>query len=145
MLRREAVPLFTVLAEALPRSDAATVIVLRNGKEMTLSLSRSQDLSTSIVTGDALRVIATIKQFVYVGGDVTSAGEKELRQGMTLTQVVMATGGTRAESQNKARITRRDSAGFLKSAEYNLSSIEAGKTPDPLLQPGDRIEVKRSM
>jgi protein involved in polysaccharide export with SLBB domain len=145
MLRREAVPLFTLMAEALARSDAATAIVLRNGKEIILSLAKSQDLSTLIVAGDSIRVLATAKQFVYIGGDIVSTGERELRDGMTLTQVLLASGGVRRDSQNKARVTRRDSSGLLKSEEYNLNTIEAGKAPDPLLQPGDRIEVKRSM
>jgi len=143
ILRREAMPLFTLLAEALPRSDATTVTVIRNGKETNLSLAQNEDLTMLVMSGDVVRVAATIKQFVYVTGDVASAGEKEFREGMTLTQLLMASGGVRGA--NTVRIARRDASGFLKSEGHNLKAIEEGKAPDPLLQPGDRIEVKRGM
>ena len=143
ILRREAVPLFAILAEALPRPDAAVVTLVRNGKEITFSLATNSDMSTLVMSGDTIRVSARAKQFVYVGGDVVTSGEKEFREGMTLTQLVLASGGVRGQSN--VRIARRDASGLLKSEEYNLKAIEDGKRPDPLLQPGDRVEVKRSM
>ena len=145
VLRREAMPLFTLLAEALPRSDAATVTVVRNGKETNLSLSRSEELSMLVMPGDLIRVSAASGQFIYVGGEVTSAGEKELRQGMTLTQALLASGGVRSGRQFIAKISRRDATGFLRSQDHDLKAIEQGKTADPLLQAGDRIEVRSGM
>lgn len=145
VLRREAMPLFTLLAEALPRSDAATVTVVRNGKETNLSLSRGDELSMLVMSGDVIRVSASTGQFVYVGGDVTSAGEKELRQGMTLTQALLAAGGVRQDLRLTAKISRRDGAGFLRSQDHDLKAIEQGKAADPLLQAGDRIEVRSGM
>jgi len=35
--------------------------------------------------------------------------------------------------------------GFLVTSEYNVRAIEAGKAPDPVLEAGDRIEVKRGV
>jgi len=145
VLRREAMPLFTLLAEALPRSDAATVTVVRNGKETNLSLSRSDELSMLVMPGDVIRVSASAGHFVYVGGEVTSSGEKELREGMTLTQLLLAAGGVRADRSFSAKISRRDATGFLRSQDYNLKAIEQGKAADPLLQAGDRIEVRSGM
>lgn len=144
-LRREAMPLFTLLAEALPRSDAATVIVVRNGKESNLSLSRSEELSTLVMPGDVIRVLASAPQFVYIGGEVGSAGEKELRSGMTLTQLLLTAGRVRPDHQLTAKISRRDASGFLTSQQHNLRAIEEGKAADPLLQAGDRIEVRAGM
>ena len=144
-LRREAMPLFTLLAEALPRSEAAAVTVVRNGKETNLSLGRSDELSMLVLPGDVIRVSAAAAEFVYLGGEVASAGEKELRQGMTLTQLLLAAGRVRPDQQLTAKISRRDASGFLKSQDYNLSAIEAGKAADPLLQAGDRIEVTAGM
>jgi hypothetical protein len=43
------------------------------------------------------------------------------------------------------KVARREANGFLKSNDYNLQAIEAGKSQDPLLEAGDRIEVTRSM
>lgn len=145
VLRREAMPLFTMLAEALPRSDAATVTVVRNGKETNLSLSRSDELSMLVMPGDIIRVSPAMGLFVYVGGEVATAGEKELRQGMTLTQLLLAAGGVRQDRQFTAKISRRDATGFLRSQDHNLKAIEQGKAADPLLQAGDRIEVRSGM
>jgi protein involved in polysaccharide export with SLBB domain len=145
VLRREAMPLFTLLAEALPRSDAATVTVVRNGRETNLSLSRNDELSMLVMSGDVIRVSPAAGLFVYVGGEVATAGEKELRQGMTLTQLLLAAGGVRQDRQFTAKISRRDGTGFLRSQDHNLKAIQQGKAADPLLQAGDRIEVRSGM
>ena len=145
VLRREAMPLFALLAEALPRPDAATVTVVRSGKETNLSVSRTEELAMLVMPGDLIRVSPASGLFVYVGGEVTSAGEKELRQGMTLTQLLLAAGGVRQDRQFTARISRRDGSGFLRTQDHNLKAIEQGKAADPLLQAGDRIEVRSGM
>ena len=145
VLRREAMPLFALLAEALPRSDAATATVVRNGKETNLSLSRNDELSMLVMPGDVIRISPASGLFVYVGGEVATAGEKELRHGMTLTQLLLAAGGVRQDRQFTAKISRRDATGFLRSQDHNLKAIEQGKAADPLLQAGDRIEVRSGM
>jgi protein involved in polysaccharide export with SLBB domain len=101
-------------------------------------------MSTLVLPGDIIKVsggnsVAT--RFVYVGGDVAARGEKEFRDGMTLTQAILSAGGVTRGSRINVRVARRDSGGFLKSSEYNLRLIEDGKSQDPLLQAGDRIEV----
>lgn len=144
-LRREATPLFAVLAEALPRADATTVTVVRNGKETILSLSRTDELSMPVIAGDVIRVAASAVQFVYIGGEIAAAGEKELRPGMTLTQLLMAAGGVRKDRPFTAKISRREPSGFLRAQDHNLKAIEEGKAADPLLQAGDRIEVRSGM
>ncbi|HEX5702791.1 MAG TPA: polysaccharide biosynthesis/export family protein [Pyrinomonadaceae bacterium] len=145
VMRREAMPLFTLLAEALPRSDAATVTVVRNGQETSLSVNRTDELSMLVMPGDVIRVSPASGLFVYVGGEIAAAGEKELRQGMTLTQLLLAAGGVRQDRQFTAKISRRDGSGFLRSQDHNLKAIEQGKAADPLLQAGDRIEVRSGM
>jgi protein involved in polysaccharide export with SLBB domain len=142
ILRREAMPLFALLAEALPRADATTAILNRNGKETTLSLANNNDMSTLIMSGDVVKISAPAKEFIYVGGDVTSPGEKEFRSGMTLTQALLTSGGARA---TKVTIAKRNADGLLNTREYDLQQINQGKAPDPVLEAGDRIEVKRSL
>ena len=98
--------------------------------------------------GDAVRVSGSagiVKHFIYVGGNVTSPGEKEFRDGMTLTQAVMSAGGISRSGKTSVRVSRRNLDGFLAAREYSLRSIEEGKSPDPLLQAGDRIEVIQGM
>jgi len=64
---------------------------------------------------------------------------------MTLTQAVMSAGGISRSGKTSVRVSRRNQQGFLTASDYNLRSIEEGKSQDPLLQAGDRIEVIQSM
>lgn len=147
-MRREAMPLFAVMAEALPRPEAALATIVRDGKSQTLSLSDVPSMSTLVLAGDVIKVsggTSAAARFVYVGGDVASRGEKEFRDGMTLTQAILSAGGAVIGKPARVRVARRDANGFLKSIEYNLDLIEAGKSQDPLLEAGDRIELIRSM
>jgi protein involved in polysaccharide export with SLBB domain len=144
VLRREVMPLYAILAEALPRPEATGVSLVRNGSETNLSLANNQDMATLVMSGDAIKVSASAKQFVYLGGDVVSGGEKEFREGMTLTQAILTAGGAR-EAKCKVRIARRGANGFLANQEYSLPAIVEGKAADPLLQAGDRIEVQRGV
>ena len=143
VLRREAMPLFAILAEASPRSDATVATINRNGKETTLSLTNNSDMSTLVSSGDVIKISSPAKEFVYVGGDVASPGEKEFRAGMTLIQAVIASGGGRTSV--KATIAKRSAEGLLTTREYDLQQINQGKAPDPMLEAGDRIEVKRAL
>ncbi len=144
ILRREAMPLFAILAEALPRAEASNATISRSGKDILVSLTNNEQMATLVLPGDAIKVAATTKQFIYVGGDVAVAGEKELRPNMTLMQALLAAGGVPRELR-AARIARRTAAGLLATQEYNLAAISEGRSADPLLEAGDRIEVKRGV
>jgi protein involved in polysaccharide export with SLBB domain len=146
VLRREAMPLFAVLAEALVRPEATTATILRNGKEGdALSLKDDQATATLVMPGDIIKLSGgpmAAKKFFYVGGDVGAPGEKAFREGMTLTQALLSAGGA-SPSGKTIKVARRNGNGFLSTNEYNLRSIEDGKTADPVLEAGDRIEVVR--
>ena len=148
VLRRESMPLYAVLAEASVRPEAATVTITHNGKEGTsLSLKDESAMSTLIYSGDTIKVSggsASASQYFYVGGDVAAPGEKTLRSGMTLTQVLLSAGAD-LSTKRVAKIARRDPNGLLSTVEYDVKSIAQGKTPDPQIVAGDRIEVKRGM
>lgn len=148
ILRREAMPLYALLAEASPRPEAIHATVVHGDKEQNVSLSDSQGLSMLVLPGDTVRVSGSAgiaKHFIYIGGNVTSPGEKEFRDGMTLTQAVMSAGGISRSGKTSVRVSRRNPDGFLNASEYNLRAIEDGKLQDPLLHAGDRIEVIQSM
>lgn len=146
ILRREAMPLFAVLAEALVRPEATVATILRNGKEGdALSLKDDQAMAMLVMPGDIIKLSGgpiAAKKFFYVGGEVNAPGEKTFREGMTLTQALLSAGGA-SQSGKTVRVARRNASGFLSTNEYNLRSIEDGKTPDPMLEAGDRIEVTR--
>ncbi len=148
VLRREAMPLYAVLAEALPRTEATAVTIIRGGKNESLSMANEQSMSTLVKAGDIIKVSgesAAPKRFVYVGGDVASSGEREFREGITLTQALLAAGGVARGEKASAKVARRNVSGFLVTNEYNVRAIEEGKAPDPVLEAGDRIEVKRGV
>jgi protein involved in polysaccharide export with SLBB domain len=142
VLRREAMPLFALLAEAQPRADATTAVLNRNGKETTLSLANNNDLSTLVMSGDVVKISSAAKEFIYIGGDVAAPGEKEFHSGMTLTQALLASGGART---TKVTIAKRNADGLLNTRQYDLQQINQGKATDPVLEAGDRIEVKPSL
>jgi len=144
-LHREAMPLYTVLAAALPRADATAATIVRAGKvQPPLPLLDQKAMSTLVFPGDVIRINgkSDTKQFFCVGGQVASPGEKDLRTGMTLTQGLMACGGVTRGAGTAVKVSRRNSDGFLVTSEYDLRAIETGRSPDPLLQAGDRIEVR---
>lgn len=148
MLRREAMPLYTVLAQALVRPEATIATVTRNGKETDpIDLKDNQAMSRLVVAGDIIKISAAHQsnQYLYVGGEVGSPGEKVFRAGMTLTQALLSAGGAARSPKTTIRVSRRDAGGYLTTTEYNLRSIEEGKTQDPLIEAGDRIDVSGAM
>lgn len=144
-LRREAVPLYAVLAEALPRPEASVAILVREGKEHIVTLNNEVAMATLVLPGDVIRISSSPARFIYVGGNVASPGEKEFRTGMTLTQALLAAGGVNRNSKNSVKVARRNGSGFLLSNEYDLRAIEEGRAQDPLVETGDRIEVTRGL
>jgi protein involved in polysaccharide export with SLBB domain len=147
VLRREAVPLYVVLAESFPRPDAGRVVIISRatGQTKTLDLSDSNALNELVANGDVINVQPRPREFFYIGGQVGAAGQKDFNPGMTLTQAILASGGLAREAGAKVRVAvaRQGADGRLVTAEYDLREIEAGRVPDPRIQPGDRIEVGR--
>ena len=148
ILRREAMPLYALLAEALPRAEATVVTILRGSKIETVAINNEAQMSMLVLSGDQIKVSGngvSARGFVYIGGDVASPGEKEFREGMTLTQALISAGGVPRSDKITVKLARRNAGGFLTASEFNVQSIQEGKTQDPLLQAGDRIEVIRNL
>jgi protein involved in polysaccharide export with SLBB domain len=147
-LRREAVPLYVVLAEAQPRPEAGKATILRpGGQSFTIDLSDTNAAAALVFPGDVISLSApppAPPQYFYIGGQVTSPGQKDFHAGMTLTQAVLASGGVTRYAGSKVKVSRQGANGLLVKTEYNLKQIEDGKIPDPVLQAGDRLEVSRS-
>jgi len=102
-------------------------------------------MASLVLSGDTIRVSGgnlAPAQFIYVGGDVATPGEKTFRTGMTLTQTILTAGGNLSATKS-VKIARRNAAGLLTTVEYDVNSIAQGKIPDPQMVPGDRIEVRR--
>jgi len=150
ILRREAVPLFALLAESMVSPDATLAVITHNGKDGSpISLKDDKAMATPVVSGDVIRITGNApvptNKFVYISGNVVAPGEKMFRDGMTLTQAVIAAGGVQRSTGNKVKVSRQNQNGFLAASEYDLSLISEGKAQDPQLQAGDRIEVNQKM
>lgn len=144
-LRREAVPLYTILAEALVLPEAARATVTRAGRPpMIIDVKDANHAATLITTGDVIKVSGlppAPTEFFYIGGAINSPGQKPYHAGLTLTQSILASGGAAGNAGDRIKVSRLGNNGRLISQEYNLKRIQLGRAIDPVLQKGDRIEV----
>jgi polysaccharide export outer membrane protein len=142
VLRREAIPLYVVVADAQPLPEAARATIVRNesGETFEIDLAQASEMNLLVRAGDVITLQPNVTQFVYVGGEVKLPGEKIYRRGLTLTQAIIAAGGVTPKSK-QARLGRDDGKGFLVVTRYKLKDIESGKAPDPVIKPGDRIMI----
>lgn len=146
ILRREAIPLYVVIAEAQPKPEAGRAIVISHstGKATNVDLGDAAGLNMLVQAGDVVNLVVRPPEFFYAGGELSSPGQKDFHTGLTLTQALLAAGGVTAQAGSKVKVARAGADGRLVSTEYDLRQIEAGAVPDPLLQAGDRVEVPRA-
>ena len=141
VLRREAVPLYVIIADAQPRPEAEEVrVVSIAGQKATVSLGDAAALNLLVRPGDVITVEKSLPQFFYIGGLVSAPGQKNFRAGLTLTQAILSSGGELSRG-GTVHLLRQDGKGFLTTTTYKLKSLTAGKEADPLIRPDDRIEV----
>lgn len=149
-LQREAMPLFIVRAEAVVQAKANVAIIKRaNSETETIKLSDPKSDEVLIFPNDIVEFKSdelfvddpNAAQFYYIGGNISSAGQKDFHQGLTLTQAILASGGLKKETVKKVVIRRKNQAGLLSPIEFDLNSIKAGKQPDPVLRAGDTVEI----
>jgi protein involved in polysaccharide export with SLBB domain len=142
ILRREAIPLSVVLADAELLPDAGRVKIVRSesNETFTVDLEETPGVNFLVHPGDVLTVKTSPPQFFYVAGSVKEPGEKAYRRGLTLTQAIIIAGGLAGKS-SEVRLARDDGKGFLIVNRYKLQDIESGKQKDPLIEPGDRITI----
>lgn len=145
ILRREAVPLYTILAEALVLPEGGRATITHQGRApLVVDLKDANRSSTLVVPGDAIKVSGVPPaptEFFFIGGQINAPGQKPYHSGLTLTQAILASNGTSAGAGSRVKVSRQGADGRLATEEYNLRKIQAGKSPDPVLQKGDRIEV----
>lgn len=144
VLRREAVPLYVLMAEAQPRLDAAHVTIMRTGSEArSIDLSDANGLNTIVRPGDVLTVSARSQEYYYIAGRVNFPGQKVYQRGITLLQAILAAGGLSRPNDDKIDVSRETNGGRLTTTRYSLKEIKSGKIEDPKVNSGDRIEIVR--
>ncbi len=142
VLRREAIPLYVVIADAqpLPEAGRATVKSHQKSEAIVIDIADSRAMELLVHSGDVITVERAPQQFFYVGGEVKAPGEKIFRLGLTLTQAILSAGGLIKKGE-EAELAREQSKALLAVTRYSLKDIYAGKSPDPEILPGDRITV----
>ena len=142
-LRREAVPLYVVLAESQLRNDAGRVAIMRGGNSgEPIALIDPQTLNLIVQSGDVITVSNKPDEFYYIGGRINFPGQKVFQPGITLLQAILAAGGVPLK-ENRVEISRAGADGKLTTVRYRIKDIKAGSVEDPKLLPGDRIEISR--
>jgi polysaccharide biosynthesis/export protein len=90
-------------------------------------------------------VIVTEGLPVYVTGLVTQPGPIVLKDRMTLRQAIAMTGGPQRLAKSEIYIYRQKAGqNGVEPLKFDYDDIKKGKTPDPLLEPYDIIDVGRS-
>jgi tetratricopeptide (TPR) repeat protein/protein involved in polysaccharide export with SLBB domain len=148
IMRREGVPLYVIIAHAQPLPEAGRVLVASHatGQTAAFDLSDARAMNVLVRPGDVITVQPRTKQYFYIAGAVPAPGQKEFHVGLTLTQAILAAGGVAQPTSGppaSATVARQGPDGKLVATRYNLRDIGAGRTPDPSVEPGDRIEVFR--
>ena len=142
IIKREAIPLYVVIADAQPLPEAGTVTVLKHETQenYVIDLRRTSEMNLLVRPGDVITVQASTPQFFYIEGEVKTPGEKSFHRGLTLTQAIIAAGGL-LKNAKEVRLARDNGSGFLVISHYKLKEVNSGKIADPFLQPGDRITI----
>lgn len=144
ILRYEAIPFYLIIAEAQPYPDASRAVIISRatGLSTTVDFSNLAAMNMHVQAGDVIQVQTRPKEYLYLGGQVQSGGQKDFQPGLTLTQALLAAGGVTRLAGKIVRVSRQGADGRLVAVEYKLKEIEAGIVPDPTLLPGDRVEVQ---
>lgn len=142
ILRREAVPLYVIMAEAQPLREACRAVVnsYATGKAVGVLLTELHREGVLVRPGDVVHVEACEPEFFYISGKVAEPGEKKFRRGLTLTQAIVSSGGL-LKVNKFCVISREGAGGKLITLRYDLRHLTSGIIADPLLQAGDRVEV----
>ncbi|CAN5381151.1 hypothetical protein BH20ACI2_BH20ACI2_26270 [soil metagenome] len=144
-LRREAVPLFVIRAEAITDPASSTVKIANAIREsLTYDLHDPQTDNILVYPGSTLEF--TIDKSLppaayYVAGKRVTPGEKRLTLGLTLLKAVIEA-NTSVEEPKKAMIRRTNKDGKLNTLEFDLKAIKTGKIPDPTIEAGDIIDIR---
>ena len=146
-LQREAMPLYTIRSAAVVSPKATTAIIKRAPllKPEAYDLHDASTDSVLVYPGNSVEFTSDNRSsegYYYITGNVNSTGQKELTEGITLYQALIASGEGKSDS-TKATIRRKNDKGLFSKTEYNLRSIKEGKTADPALESGDVIEIRK--
>lgn len=117
-----------------------TAIAVQRGKTR-VALRSPADSSFEIRRGDVIRVGLTPEMsYVPVSGAVVHPGAVAFHKGMTLTQIIDATGGLVSRGFS-VEIIVKTVRGRGDTRKFDWAAIKSGQIGDPLISQNDAIEV----
>lgn len=133
-------------------ADLKRAYLLRNGKKLKEdfhSLFIGGDISgdLQLESGDSLFIPLLQDKNIYVLGAVNMPKSIEYRDGMTVMEAILESGGfTKFASQNDTQVRRKDAAAEVSIPVRAKDIIQGGDmTQNVKLKPGDYIIVKESI
>ncbi len=144
-LRREAVPLFVIRAEAIT-DPASSTVKIANAKRDSSAYDLHDPQTDNMLVYPGSTLEFTIEKSLpsavfYVTGKRVTNGEKQLTLGLTLLKAVIEA-NTSGEEPKKAMIRRKNKDGKLSGLDFNLKAIKSGKIADPTIEAGDIIDIR---
>lgn len=146
--------LHKILAEAGGiKATAGAVIELRRleaseqSSEPVVRVFETQSVATGeqgrdviLKPGDVVSVSA--KQRYFITGEISKPGQYDLSPGMTLMQAISQAGGQGKFASQTVEV-HRGGEGEKEILAFDLSHIRKGKAPDPAIEAGDVLIIRR--
>lgn len=133
-------------------ADLKKSYLLRNGKKIKedfykLFISGETEDDILLESGDSLFVPLLMDKSVYVLGAVNLPKAIEYRDGMTVMEAILESGGfTKFASQNDTQVRRKEAGAEISIPVRAKEIINGGKMEQNVkLKPGDYIIVKESL
>lgn len=133
-------------------ADLKKAYLLRNGKKIkenfhTLFISGDTSGDIQLESGDSVFIPLLLDKSVYVLGAVIAPKAIEYREGMTVMEAILESGGfTKFASQNDTQIRRKDADKEITIPVKAKEIIQGGDMAQNIkLKPGDYIIVKESI
>jgi len=103
-------------------------------------LSGEEGRDVYLEAGDVVSVAA--KKLYFITGEVSRPGQYEITLGMTLMQAISQAGGLGKFASQSVEVHRMVN-GEKEILSFDLAHIRKGRVPDPSVEAGDVIYVKR--
>lgn len=133
-------------------ADLKKAYLLRNGKKIkenfhTLFVSGETGGDIQLESGDSLFIPLLLDKSVYVLGAVSAPKAIEYREGMTVMEAILESGGfTKFASQNDTQIRRKEAGTDITIPVKAKEIIQNGNMEQNVkLRPGDYVVVKESI
>jgi protein involved in polysaccharide export with SLBB domain len=127
-----------------PRADQGRITLMRRGQSQPIVIDLDKvmagETSANVLVepGDVLTVGSQMP--VQVSGEVRTTGERALRNGATLMEAILFSGGFNPDADRSAiEITHKDGT-MEKSSLADVTAVVGG----PALRPGDLVVVRSS-